>query len=154
MLWSFFDSSQLSLSRKSKSIAQQKAVTPSFAGYIILFVEKVFINHVSSRPTRFKSGFRCMFLNRLLSVHFKPVSCNYHFGLLYSAFFEVHVQYKGLERWPTNPFAPTCQVANCNCCTWEFISRAWQSIIFRAKFDSFFQVCCLKKWNRICNNYD
>ena len=50
----------------------------------------------------------------------------------------IHVQYKGLERWPTNPFAPTCQVANCNCCTCEFISRTWQSIIFRAKFDSCF----------------
>ena len=57
----------------------------------------------------------------------------------------IHVQYKGLERWPTNPFAPTCQVANCNCCTCEFISRAWQSIIFRAKFDSCFSSLLLKE---------
>ena len=69
-----------------------------FAGYIDLFLENVFINHVSSRPTTFKTGFRCIVFNRLLSVHFKPVSCNYHFGLLYGTFFEVHVQYKGLER--------------------------------------------------------
>ena len=40
----------------------------------------------------------CIVFNRLLSVHFKPVSCNYYFGLLYGTFFEVHVQYKGLER--------------------------------------------------------
>ena len=57
----------------------------------------------------------------------------------------IHVQYKGLERWPTNPFAPTCQFANCNCCTWEFISRTWQSIIFRAKFDSCFSSLLLKE---------
>ena len=57
----------------------------------------------------------------------------------------IHVQYKGLERWPTNPFAPTWQVAYCNCCTCEFISRAWQSIIFRAKFDSRFSSLLLKE---------
>ena len=58
---------------------------------------------------------------------------------------QIHVQYKGLERWPTNPFARIYQVANCNCCTWEFISRAWQSIIFRAKFDSCFSSLLLKE---------
>ena len=35
------------------------------------------------------------------------------------------------ERWPTNPFTPTR-----NCCTWELISRARQSISFRTKFVS------------------
>ena len=35
------------------------------------------------------------------------------------------------ERWPTNPFTPTR-----NCCTWELISRARQSIIFTTKFFS------------------
>ena len=63
-LESFFDSSQLSVSRRCKSIAQHN--TPALK--------------------RFQNSGPCgvrHFLNPLLSVHFKPVSFNYHFGLLY-----------------------------------------------------------------------
>ena len=130
--WNHFFTVQFDRTAK---YALQAILIPSFKTF--------FKNHVSSRPTGCKVGFA--FFEPSFIRSFQTSFVWWLFWPLIWYISKLHVQHKGFESWPTNPFAPTCQATNCNCCTWEFISRAWQSIIFRPEFDSCFSSLLLKE---------